>query len=280
MKWFRRMPIWILAICAFLVFCGFNENEQKVYDNANLFTNEEEERLQELCVAMAKQEKLDVIIYTTNTSNGMSIDDYAEVVYRGYGFGYDAKNGAGIMLLIDMGSRKLCVYESQLEENSFLFLDAEKDVMIDEVAPYLTDGDYFDGAKRFINLIPEYDDAENVSDKHAYDGSGSVEYDVDGKRIFNADSIVVRVLGSSVVAGIAVAIMHFNQRSKKVTDGRIYLRDNRFDIRERSDIFTHTTVTKHRIETDSGSGGGGGGGHSGGSHSGGGSHSSSRSGSF
>lgn len=272
----RRCTLMLCMICMLGVLCGFNENGQKVYDGANLFTDDEEERLTEQAVAMAHELSLDVIICTTNSTNGLSIDDYAYEFYENHDFGYDGEGGAGVMLVIDMGQRKLSVFESQLENVSFLFLDSELDAMIDTIGPYLTDEDYYGGAKRFINMLPRYADAEDVSDPGAYDGSEDHEYSVETDRTRKNDW-PIRLLVSGVIAAIAVIVMHFRQKSKKVTNPHVYMRDNHLDIRERSDIFTHTTTMRHHIETDSG---GGGGGHSGGSHSGGGSHSHSRSGGF
>lgn len=273
----RRLALMLCMVCLVSVLCGFDKNGQKVYDNANLFTDEEEERLTELAVEMAEELELDVIICTTNSTNGLSIDDYAYEFYSSHDFGYDGKGGAGVMLAIDMGGRKLSVYESQLEDVHFLFLDSELDVMIDTIAPYLTDEEYYDGAVRFINMLPTYADAEDVSDPGAYDGTGDHPYTVDGKPVRD-NGWMIRLLTAMVISTIAVIVMHFNQKSKKVTNPHVYMRDGRLDLREHSDIFTHTTTVRHRIETDSSSGGGGG--HSGGSHSGGGSHSHSRSGGF
>lgn len=273
----RSLALMLCMICVTGLLCGFDKNGQKVYDDAGLFTAEEEERLTELAVEMAEKLELDVIICTTNSTDGLSIDDYAYEFYSSHDFGYDGTGGAGVMLAVDMGGRKLTVYESQLEDVDFLFLDSELDAMIDTIAPYLTNKDYYNGAVRFIDMLPTYADEENVSDPGAYDGTGDHQYTVDGNRVSDR-RWVVRLLTAMVIATIAVIVMHFNQKSRKVTNPHVYMRDDRLDLREHSDIFTHTTTVKRRIDTDSGSHGGGG--HSGGSHSGGGSHSHSRSGGF
>lgn len=274
----RRLTLMLCMICMICALCGFDKNGQKVYDGADLFTDDEEERLTELAVEMAEELELDVIICTTNSTNGLSVDNYAYEFYSSHDFGYDGKGGAGVMLVIDMGSRRLSVYESQLEDVPFLFLDSELDVMIDTIGPYLTNQNYYKGAVRFINMLPTYADAEDVSDPGAYDGTGDHQYTVDGEREKH-DRWIARLLTAIVIATIAVIVMHFNQKSKKVTNPHVYMQDGRLDLREHSDIFTHTTTVRHRIESDS-SHSGGGGGHSGASHSGGGSHSHSRSGGF
>lgn len=273
----RRWTLMLCMLCVLCALCGFDKNGQKVYDGANLFTDDEEERLTELAVELAQELELDVIICTTNSTNGLSIDDYAYEFYRSHDFGYDGKGGAGVMLVIDMGGRKLSVYESQLEDVPFLFLDSEIDVMIDTIGPYLTDQNYYNGAVRFINMLPAYADEDYVSDPGAYDGTGDHQYTVDGERVKDGRWIV-RLLMAIVIATIAVIVMHFSQKSRKVTNPHVYMRDGRLDLREHSDIFTHTTTTRCRIESDSSHSGGGG--HSGASYSGGGSHSHSRSGGF
>jgi uncharacterized protein len=267
----------LFVICMMGALCGFDENGQKVYDGANLFTDAEEERLTQKAVEMAEELSLDVIICTTNSTGGSSIDDYAYEFYEAHGFGYDGKNGAGVMLAIDMGKRKLTVYESQLEDENFLFLDSELDAIIDAVSPYLTKEDYYGGAVRFISLLPTYADDDGVTDPGAYDGSGTMKYIVDGTAEEDFRWLS-RLVTGIIIATIAVLVMHLNQKSKKVTNPHVYMRDDRLDLREHSDIYTHTTTVRHRIEHESS--GGGGGGHSGGSHSGGGSHSHSRSGGF
>lgn len=276
----RTLPIMFCMIALICTLCGFDSEGEKVYDGADLFTDSEEEELTVQALEMAEELGLDIIICTTDSTDGLDINEYAYEFYESYGFGYDGENGAGILLVIDMGERELCIYESQLTDVDFLFLDSEIDVMIDEIAPYLTDGDYYEGALCFIDMIPIYADSEDA-DEDAYDGTREKTYTVDGELVITdtGTGVAVRLLISAIIATIAVVIMHTSQKTKKVTDPRAYMRDGRLEMREHSDIYTHTTTVRHRINTDDG-GGHGGGGHGGGSFSGGGSHGHSGSGGF
>ncbi len=282
-KLIKTLPVLLIMVALICTLCGFNYDEEKVFDEADLFTDSEEESLKVYALETADELELDIIIHTTNSTDGLDIVDYTYEFYEENDFGYDGEDGAGIILVIDMGNRELFIYESQPEEVNFLFLDSELDVMIDEISPYLSSGDYYDGALQFINMVSAYADYDDA-DEDAYDGTGDVVYNTDGKRQSQVDfsEIMVRLVISAIIATIAVVIMSINQKSKKVTNPHVYMRDGKLDMREHSDIYTHTTTVKHRINTDNGGGGGGhgGGGHSGGSFSGGGSHGHGRGGGF
>ncbi len=89
--------------------------------------------------------------------------------------------------------------------------------------------------------------------------------------------LAIVVLLPLLIAGITVGVFRAQMRTaREKTTAEEYLVPRSMDLRVREDRFTHRTVTRTRIDSDSGSRGGGGGGSS--FHSGGGS--SGRSGKF
>ena len=77
----------LLALTVLL--CGFDSQEQKVYDDAGLLSEEERGELQEMLVAAAYDTKQDLVIVTTADSGGKSAREYADDFYDEHGFGYD-----------------------------------------------------------------------------------------------------------------------------------------------------------------------------------------------
>ena len=103
----RYMAGLIPALAAsLLLLCGYSSLDEKVFDEADLLTDAEEQELQEEIVDLAEKLSLDVVIVTTDDARGMDTDSYAEDFYDRHGFGYEKENGSGILFLIDMDNRQ------------------------------------------------------------------------------------------------------------------------------------------------------------------------------
>ena len=108
----RRMMLLalLLAIC-FTLATGFTAG-QKVYDNAGLLTDTQEAILQAESLRVAQAKSVDVILLTVADAGGKSAMEVADDFYDQNGFGYDAPNGTGILMLIDMDNREAWISTS------------------------------------------------------------------------------------------------------------------------------------------------------------------------
>lgn len=259
----KRLLSVVLLMAMFLIICGFDSNGRKVYDDADLLTQEEEEELQERAAALGEKLSLDVVIVTTNDAEGKTATEYADDFFDYNGFGYEKEMGSGILYLIDMDNRQSTISTSGTAIDRYS--DREQDVWQDALLEYLKSGDYYGACQEFLDGVERYE---------AYPSAGAQEAVTAGQERmadnYTPKKLMVRLGISLAVAALVVGIMAFSTQRMSGAAGRYYQK-GAVDIRRKQDRFTHTTVVTRKIERNTSSSGGGSSSHtssSGNSHGG------------
>ena len=105
----RNFSVILLLLVSALLLCGFSEpDQQRIYDYADYYTDEEENELQELCSEAAEELESDFVIVTTEDFEGKTATEYADDFYDYNGFGYGA-DATGFLLVFNMEERELAV---------------------------------------------------------------------------------------------------------------------------------------------------------------------------
>ena len=248
----------ILLICAFMLM-GFDSTQKKVYDDAGILTSSEESKLQQLCVDTAQSSKIDIIIVTTANNQGKTAMQYAEDFFMAHDFGLDKNHGDGVLFLIDMQGKE--TYISTAGSGIRYISDIRIDNIITATTTYLKKSNYNGACETFVNKIGTYMKSLPSSSDQEETGNKTLSEKL-------LDHILIKVLIAVVGGAVAVIVMMFNAKAKMTVGCQTYVKDHNFDIRDTRDIFINTTVVKHKIETNNGSGNGGGSSHSGsGGHS-------------
>lgn len=233
--------------------------EEKIYDFADLFTDEEEKNLYSAVFDYTQRRNLDLVIVTIN-DNFESTEEYADDFYDYNNFGYGSERD-GVLFLVDMENRY--VYISATGGAMDLYPDNECNMITEEVYTYFSDQHYYDGTYQMIKTLDTYYEISyNNSDDDTY------EYNT-------ADVNYTYVLVFAVVCTIIgiVILIKRNDLVKVATTSEEYLNKGSKGVHKIKDIVIGHHVTKHAIDHGSSSSHGGGGGHissSGSSHSGGG----------
>lgn len=278
-QYFSYFKFWFLALTIVGIFaalagvkhyadCGRGRGntrtpEQRVYDNADVLSGEEEKALEQLIAKRERQTGCDFVIVTINepvlSKFGYTGDYYWEIAMRNLAddfydenhFGYDTTGGNGSLLLdnwyegeagtwLSTGGK---VYERFSEEDIEQVLDAVYEKI--ETNPYEAYRAYVESVYRKMS----------------------------GK-----DDWLMKLLVVLLPAVVCIVFISANIKPKageKTVNSRTYVNGGKAKMNEERDIYLRKTVSQRRIETSSSSGGhrGGGGGHrsSGGfSHGGGG----------
>ena len=245
----------ITAVLAAAVMCTASaypvwaENADKVVDEADLLSDSEERSLEKHILEIIEKHdrKYDIAVVTVNSTDGKSAEAYADDYYDYNYYGYDSED-SGLLLLVDMGGRNWHI--STKGKGIRAFTDYGISQIGDKVASYLSDGDYYDAFKKFA------DQADSYIEK--YESSGKA-YDVGNK-----PKDYGQMLGTSFLGGLTIAIivclcmMGQLKTAVKQTAARVYVKNGSMRVNHSRDIFLYNTVSKTKIETDSGSSGGGG----------------------
>lgn len=248
-----------------------NENE-KIYDFANLLTDEEELSLYLDITNFINTHNLDMVVVTIDENNKYSsmvyADDFYDYNYFGKGKTYD-----GLLMLIDMDNRE--VWISTTGQAILIYDDYRIDNMLDYIQPNLTNENYNRAVENFIEYSSKYASEGTPSSNKLY------YIDENGKMQKKQSAIYVEALQSAaifsmIITGIFIIIgVCIHKNVKKAKQANYYLDKNSVNITGKEDNFinSHTTKTYDPPSSSSSSSGGGSSSHSsssGSSHGGGG----------
>lgn len=217
-----------------------------VYDYADLLTDAEKERLEELAASLGAEYDIDFIILTTNDTEGKDIEDYLGDFYDEK---YNLEAVDAAMLTLDMEHRD--VYVAGFYKGKKYIDNKRAGLIREKITPDLSAGNYYHAFSTYIETAHEY--------------MGVMPG-------VNPESIFLKwwfhIIISVVVAGASVGLMAYNSGGRVTVNSATYLNQGTSRVLNRSDNFIRQTVTKRRKPQNNNSGGGGGGGGiTGGGHS-------------
>lgn len=275
----------ILGVFSYIKYCIENSaplgrtntectTEERVFDYADVLTDEEEDKLREQIAEREEQIQADIVLVTLNESlkeYARSYDSsaeyseftmiYADNFYEEHNFGYNKPIGDGVLLLDNIYREDdgrvytwMCTTGKAEDKYSVGMIDHILDVFYENVDtnPYIAYRDFVDNVYYDLADKPEVTVAQNYP-----------------------------YVGVAAIAAIVYILINLSmQKGTKTVNTRTYVNGGQPNYRRKEDMFIRKNVTSRTIETSSGGGGGssssGGGGHhtsSGGHSHGGGGHS-------
>ena len=258
--------VFTFAVSAFAL--TYDESLPRIVDDADVFTDTEESLLNDYAVECREKYETDLVIAAVTTMEGKDIDNFAMDYfdYKGYGIG---QNHDGIIMVICMepGNHTygICTTGKEIQN----FTDGYIEYMYDEIGSYLSDGEFFYGAKEFVDLSKDAFEGnakyDSYYDKYNYNSDGDYSYSgnerTTSKGRYDIDTIAKNVLTALVVgliAGLIVAQMLKGQMKpvKMATTAKNYLVPGSLNVYYCREMFIRSDVTKTPIPKSNSSGGG------------------------
>lgn len=240
-----------------------------VYDNADLYTDEEEAIITAEAEAVYVHSGLRCVIFTDFGIGDITAElpNYAE----------DATDMA--LLTIDMSEREFYLYQYNGEdgESAFRISTSESDDILDGILPEMADGEYLFAALTYLEMTADAFASVDTfapavtDDEYVYVEYPEYEYpSYEEPQDFDWEVFGMLLLGGAAVGGIAVLCVWLSY--KKKLHGAIYPLGEyaNLTMRESRDNYINTTRTRTRVSDSSNSHHGGGGFSGGGSRGGGG----------
>lgn len=246
---------------------------KNVYDNASLLNDEELSQLESLCQTVNDVRNINIVILIADSING-NRKQYLEDYYDGH---TPALSDA-VLLLLNMDENDRGIEIQGYGSCEFYLSDDRINLILDDMMPYLQNGDYFDALEFFINQTDSYMGQEPTTHYKHTEADNEAYNNVNGGNP-DENSFAKRTLihlGIALLVGaVSVAVMAYHSSGRNTTSQSTYLDANNSRILGRWDRYLRTTTTRRRKpEPNHNNGGGsssGGGVSSGGnSHSGGG----------
>lgn len=283
LKQCKILGIALLWSCLFLgtalgevSLAGAESTYDRVYDLADLFTDQEEQELSETIGRLTEKTGMDLAVVTAQEAHGYTGQKFADTFYNENGLG-TGKDHSGALLLIDMDNREIAV---STEGKMLRYMtDVRIETILDDVYDQVSDGNFFGGARVFLK------DAETCFDNGI--ASDQFNEDTETGKISRYRHLAwyeilfaVAVAGACGLAAVAAVVRDYGMKGKDVrmaANFRLsYRKDSAFTLGNMlADVMLGSYVTQRIITTARNSGGGG---RSGGGLSGGGRTSTHRTG--
>ncbi|TLG71225.1 TPM domain-containing protein [Culicoidibacter larvae] len=219
------------------------DTEQRIYDAADLLTDSQEAELKALSESLKATTNMDIIMVTTNNSEGKSSMAYADDFYDYNGFSED-----GILMLIDMDNREVWISTSGLGIR--YLTDARIDTMLDNIFAYMPN-DYHMAGKTFFNDVEHYYQLGIPSNQYNQDEEGNIDpyYPAEVKTFGGQllKTLTMSPVFLIIAAGFGALVAFIASRRKNArvtTNSSTYANgDLQFQIQQDTFINSHTSQT-------------------------------------
>ena len=206
---------------------------QRVFDDADVLTDEEEKKLEDL---IAEKEELiggDIVLMTTKDASLDTMEklrDYAQNYYKENKIGWDKPAGSGAIYIDDWETRytwlatRGTVKDKLSKDNTDYIVDKTNDIV---------NKDPYKAYTRLINLLAE---------------------ETQKSPIFHINISPLWVALGSLVAAIAFVVFQLSGAVGRDTVKKsTYVKKDGVKLNDKQDIFLHSHVTRTKRETESSS---------------------------
>ena len=235
--------------------------EQRVFDDASLFSSEEILELEQAIQNFQKETKMDFAIVTADDLGGESTRAYADNFYDEHGFGYEGEYGSGALFLIDMDNREY--YISTAGSAIGLYSDDEIDDTLDALYDDMRDGNYGEACRDFVlEARAAVLGVAELKDSYFDREEGRFVTVPEWKKNLSPSHLLAYFATALVISAVVGWIAARKRKTRMTVTGRTYMKDGSLDIRFKNDRYINTTVIRRQIPRNNGGGGRSGGGFS------------------
>ena len=228
-----------LAVPAFAVEGGFADLYYRMFDDAEVLTEDEDNELEDALEELSLRQSFDVTIATIESMESVgadSMEQFADDLYDycQYGYGPDMD---GVLLLVSVGDRKWHI--STCGYGITVFTDAGIQYLGEQMTPFMADGDYAGAFRTFVQWSDTYINAARAG--HPYDVNNLPREPLSLMYLFLALGIGL------VLAWVVVHVMKSQLRSVAFQENAAsYVREGSMNLTNSRELFLYRDV--HRTE--------------------------------
>ena len=216
------------------------ENEEFLYDEADLLTDEQEAELVKKLTEVSHAANAQIVVATMASMDGGDIDSFVDYLYDSMGFGYGVDHD-GVLLLVCMDPREYRILSNGYAGTAIG--PDQIDTLCDFMETYLPNGHYVAAFNSFADQCGEF-----------------LEYYQMGSPFKAGKNLAISLI-IGIIAGLIVAFVLKSQLKsvRKQDQAHRYVKPGSMTVDIQYDIFLYRTVTRtkkqKRVEsTSSGSG--------------------------
>lgn len=235
-------------------------DSRRVYDQAGLFSEDEQEQLEEDIQSFRESTGMDAAVVTTENAEGKTSEQYADDFYDNMGFG-TGEDLDGVLYLMDMDNRELYISTSG---GMIRYLTDERiEDLLDHGIGYMQDGDYASCARQMIRDTGEWYRKGIVRGQYNEDrDTGKISpYGAERKRSIRWYEALLAVgvsvfCAGAMCSGVKREYAMERERGRAAGYHMAYRADAGFCFRNRQDVLSNSHITRQMIPRNTHSSGG------------------------
>ena len=234
-------------------------------DNAGLCDSYEASELSSKLLYKSEELQFDIVVVTVNDCEGKTATEYADDYYDYNGYGY-GENHDGCLLLVDMSDRYMWL--STTGYGITAITDYGIQYIIDDLTANMHTGNYYDAFNQFAELVSDFVNESRT--EQPYDTNHKLRQPAH----FSAKNLFIALIAAVIISLIVISMIKKSYKPVRFkSNASDYLVNGSLVLNSSVDDFLYSSVSKTKIESDSGGGGSSThSGSSGTSHGGGGGH--------
>lgn len=215
--------------------------KSRVVDQADVLTQEEEQKLAEYIANIREKYKFDLLILTMDSIGDRQGDYYAADYFDNNGYGEGPNHDGVCFFYVREGDRnENTVFFVKTGSGERIFTPDVDDEIAEQIRPYMRQKNYGGAFATYVLQVESYLVAHQAFNR--------------------ANRMLPIFLIIGLLIGVMVALAFKSQMKtvRRKSGAMSYVRDGSFHLSRQQDIYLYTTTVRRRIETSSGGGGGGG----------------------
>lgn len=237
----KRISAVLMALLLLVCFAvSASAQNAYVYDTSSLLTDSQVAKLEEKAANYSSNHQFGMYIVTVESfrSSGYSeLRDYGERLYKENDLGLGANN-AGAMLILSTSDRDYS-FVFPTSEYKYVFTEYGLNRIEETIVSYLRSDDYYGAFNAFLTMCDDY--------MTASENGAPIDEEEEGLGIFS----VVPGAIAAVLAGLGLSAPMKSAGLKHDADQ--YVVRGSLNLRRRSDMFLHRSVTRTPRQTQSSS---------------------------
>ena len=218
-------------------------NYKLVIDEAGLMPVEMAAALDAKAWQVSLANNLEIAILVVNGTGSEDIVTFSDDFWYAAGYGYGA-NHDGVMLTLDMVGREWCIDADG--DGNRIYTDYGKDVMGDEIVPYLSNGQYYEAFDKFLDLAAAF--AVEANTNRPYDVYNTYKGEPESLAQKLGKAAPVGLIASALTTLFGMGGMKKGMKTVQKKRGATqYARQGSMQMTRQADIFLYRSQRRERL---------------------------------
>lgn len=208
-----------------------------IYDYAGILNDTDKTELEQIASKLSAETNTSLIVLTTNDTEGLYIREYMANFYDENHLGFNQSNGNTAILSLDINNRD--IYLAGFHKAEEHLDNSRIDKILDKVTPYISNGDYVEGFKVYME---------------------ETSYYLELKAGYNPDNIFYKLwfqlLISVLIGALVVGIMIATRGGRVTVNHTTYADLEHSGVVNAEDRYVTTHITKVKKPSSNNKGGG------------------------